>query len=88
MCSETYLVAGAFDSETEADNYMQYLKIRFVRFLILLQVVSQHISRVVFAFVPVPDALRGWTDDDLFQKYSLSDTEIDFIEAHVKEIAQ
>ncbi len=34
ICSETYLVAGAFDSKEEATNYMDYLKTQFVRFLI------------------------------------------------------
>ena len=31
ICSETYLVAGAFDSKEEATNYMDYLKTQFVR---------------------------------------------------------
>lgn len=35
ICSETYLVAGAFDTQVEADNFMKYLKTRFVRFLVL-----------------------------------------------------
>ena len=87
VCSETYLVAGAFDSEYEADNYMQYLKTRFVRFLILLQVMTQHISRSMFSFVPVPDVSRSWTDYDLFQKYGLSSDEIEFIKSHIKEIS-
>ena len=29
ICSETYLVAGAFDSKEEATNYMDYLKTQF-----------------------------------------------------------
>ena len=33
-CTETYVVAGHFRSETEAVNYAKYLRTRFVRFLV------------------------------------------------------
>lgn len=34
ICSETYLVAGSFDTEDEADNFMTYLKTKLTRFLL------------------------------------------------------
>ena len=62
ICSETYLVAGAFDSKEEATNYMDYLKTQFVRFLILQIAMTQQLSKTSFAFVPCQDFTRKWTD--------------------------
>ena len=36
-CTETYLVAGNFESETEAEHYAHYLRTRFLRFLVSLR---------------------------------------------------
>jgi len=41
--------------EAEADNYMRYLKTRFVRFLISILAMTQHISKGMFGFVPQRD---------------------------------
>ena len=65
ICSETYLVAGAFDSKEEATNYMDYLKTQFVRFLILQIAMTQQLSKASFAFVPCQDFTRKWTDKQL-----------------------
>lgn len=61
ICSETYLVAGAFDSKEEATNYMDYLKTQFVRFLILQIAMTQQLSKASFAFVPCQDFTRKRT---------------------------
>ena len=87
VCSETYLVAGAFDAEAEADNYMRYLKTRFVRFLISILAMTQHISKGMFGFVPVQDFSRAWTDEELFSKYKLTSDEVAFIQSIIKEMA-
>lgn len=87
VCSETYLVAGAFDTEAEADNYMRYLKTRFVRFLISILAMTQHISKGMFGFVPIQDFSRAWTDEELFSKYKLTSDEVAFIQSIIKEMA-
>ena len=80
ICSETYLVAGAFDSKEEATNYMDYLKTQFVRFLILQIAMTQQLSKASFAFVPCQDFTRKWTDKQLFEKYGLSSEEVNYIQ--------
>ena len=87
VCSETYLVAGAFDTEKEADNYLRYLKTRFVRFLINQIAVTQHVTKSTFSFVPVQDFSNVWTDDVLFKKYGLNEEEISFIQKLIKEMS-
>ena len=86
VCTETYLVAGAFDDETSAQNLKSYLSTRFVRFLVAQIAVSQHITRGCFAFVPVQDFSRAWTDEDLYDKYKLTEEEITFIESMIKSM--
>jgi site-specific DNA-methyltransferase (adenine-specific) len=53
ICTETYIVAGAFDVRAEAVNLAQYLRTRFVRFLVAQLSFSQDITKERFFFVPV-----------------------------------
>lgn len=84
ICTETYLLTGWFDSEEEAKNQLGYLKTRFVRFLVGQIAVSQHITKGCFSFVPVQDFSKAWTDEELYEKYGLTQEEIDFIESMIK----
>lgn len=84
ICTETYLVAGCFQSEKEAENYDAYLKTKFVRFLIGQVALSQHITKNCFRFVPKQDFSVNWTDEKLYEKYGLSDEEVSFIESIIK----
>lgn len=84
ICTETYLIVGAFDTEAEAINYYNYLRTRFVRFLLSLIAVSQHITRASFDFVPVQDFTEEWTDEKLYKKYELTEDEIAFIESTIR----
>ena len=84
ICTETYLLAGCFQTEQEAINLKQYLSTKLVRFLIGQVAVSQHITRGCFSFVPVQDFSKPWTDAELYAKYGLSGVEITFIESMIK----
>ncbi len=82
-CTETYIVAGHFESETAAINYSQYLQTRFVRFLVSLRKATQHATRDVYSFVPDLPLDDEWTDLKLYKRYGLSEEEIAFIESQV-----
>jgi site-specific DNA-methyltransferase (adenine-specific) len=82
-CTETYLVAGYFESEVEATNYARYLRTRFVRFLVSLRKATQHATRDVYSFVPDLSRDQVWTDEKLYKRYDLNRNEIDFIESQV-----
>ena len=69
VCTETYLLAGCFDNELEANNLLCYLKTKFARFLVAQIAVSQHITKNSFAFVPVQDFSKQWTDMELYRVY-------------------
>lgn len=84
-CTETYLVAGHFENESEATNYAKYLRSRFVRFLVSLRKATQHATRDVYAFVPDLPLDQEWTDAKLYKRYGLTKDEIAFIESQVAE---
>jgi site-specific DNA-methyltransferase (adenine-specific) len=84
VCTETYLVIDHFDSEEKAKLFAQYLRTRFVRFLIFLRKNTQHLYSERFKFVPELAMDRKWTDDMLYKKYGISKDEIAFIESMVR----
>jgi len=85
-CSETYVVAGRFDTERSARRYAAYLRTRFVRFLVSLRKATQHANRSVYAFVPDIPLNFEWTDEKLYKRYGITKDEIAFIESIVKSM--
>lgn len=83
-CTETYLVIDSFDTAEEASKLDRYLRTRFVRFMIWLRMNTQHLSKDRFKFVPDVPMDREWADQDLYERYNLSDEEIAFIESQIK----
>jgi site-specific DNA-methyltransferase (adenine-specific) len=79
-CTQSYLVAGLFDTEKEAENYSHYLITKFVRFLVLQRKTTQHVRPDKFKFVPAMDMTRRWTDADLHEHFGLTDEEVAYIE--------
>lgn len=84
ICTSSYIVVDSFENEKEAQNLISYLKTKFVRFLMSQICISQHISRETFAFVPIQDFSKPWTDAELYAKYKLTREEIDFIESMIR----
>lgn len=84
VCTFSYFLAGPFKTELETKNAISYLKTKFVRFLILQAVTSINLSKDKFQFVPMQDFSKSWTDEELYEKYNLSQEEIDFIESMIK----
>jgi site-specific DNA-methyltransferase (adenine-specific) len=87
ISSETYLCIGPFDSRSEAESALSYLSCRLTRLLILLHKPSQDTTRKVYTFVPTQVWTRQWTDEDLYAKYGISASEIEFIEKVVRPMA-
>lgn len=79
VCTESYLVVGSYDSEIEAKNMAEFLKTKFCRFLVSTILLTQNITKGKFIFVPSLSMKESWDDQKLFNKYSLTEQEIDFI---------
>ena len=84
VCTETYLIVDFVKNEQEAQNLISYMSTRFFRFMMALIKNTQNISKGVFAFVPVLDYSKSWTDEELYAKYNLTEEEIEFIESMIK----
>ena len=83
-CTETYLVVGAYETEIEANNLDNYLRTKFLRFLVGLRKNTQHITKDRFSFVPLLPMTKVWTDKKLYAHFGLSDDEIAFIDLIVR----
>ncbi|MEG1484451.1 MAG: Eco57I restriction-modification methylase domain-containing protein [Bacteroidales bacterium] len=84
ICTETYIVVDTFATENEAINLLGYIKTKFTRFLIAQLTSTQHLSKANFAFLPVQDFSKPWTDAELYAKYGLTEDETAFIESMIK----
>ena len=84
ICSETYLCIGPFETQSEAESALSYITCRLTRLLILLHKPSQDTTRKVYTFVPTQEWNRKWTDDELYAKYGITESEIAFIEKIVR----
>ena len=87
ICSESWLVAGAFETENEARNFKSYIFTKTVRFLLLQTVVSQNITRKNFCFIPdlgIYD--RCYTDEYLRALWEITDDEWILIDSKIGEI--
>lgn len=87
VCSESWLVAGAFDTEEETLAYKSYIFTKTVRFLLLQTVVSQNISKKNYCFIPDLGKYEGrYSDKQLCKMWNISDDEFEYIQSKIGEI--
>lgn len=94
--TQTFIGIGAFDSRIEAENALKYVKTKFARTMLGILKITQDNNRDTWRMVPLqdftPDSDIDWTksipeiDQQLYKKYGLDETEIQFIETHAKEM--
>jgi len=82
-CSQTFIYAK-FDTKREADNFAGYLKTRFFRILVSARKIDQHAPSKVYSYVPMQDFTESWTDEKLYEKYGITESEQKFIESLIK----
>jgi hypothetical protein len=89
ICSESWLVAGAFDTKEEAESFKSYLLTKTVRFLLLQTVVSQNITKKNYCFVPDLGSYEGrYTDERLLQMWGLDQSDWKLIRSKIGEIGR
>jgi len=83
-CTESWLVACAFSTKAEVVSFRSYLFNKTVRFLLLQTVVSQHVTKQNFYFVPDLGKYEGeYTDEMLLKKWGISREEWEFIDSKI-----
>lgn len=88
ISTETYLLVGPFETKDQAINVLSYMKTKFFRFLVMLLKSTQDATSKVYKLAPMQDFSRQWTDEELYEKYNLSQDEIDFIESMIRPMDQ
>ena len=94
--TRSFIGIGAFDTQNEADALLKYLKSKFCRAMLSVLKVTQMNNKDVWKYVPLQDFTPtsdiDWSqpipeiDQQLYAKYGLDESEIAFIESHVKEM--
>ena len=84
VSTDSYLILGENMNKDYVINEYNYLKTKFVRFLLLQAISSINLSKDKFQFVPLQDFSHPWTDEMLYKKYGLTDEEIAFIESMIR----
>ena len=94
VCTHSYFLIGAYSNLKETENTLNYLKTKFVRFVIMTTLSAVNLSKLVFGNVPIQNFTSGsdidWSksipeiDEQLYTKYNLSEDEIAFIEEKIK----
>ncbi len=92
--TQSFIGIGAFETETEADAALKYVKTKFMRTMLGILKVTQDNNTDVWKFVPLQDFTSNsdidWSqsipaiDRQLYAKYNLTDDEISFIEKMIK----
>ena len=92
--TETFISIGSFDNELEAQNAMKYIKSKFARTMLGVLKITQDNTKEKWRKVPLQNFTAesdiDWTksipeiDQQLYKKYGLDQSEIEFIEAKVK----
>ncbi|HNC02833.1 MAG TPA: helicase, partial [Agitococcus sp.] len=85
----TFISIGAFDTEIEAKNLMNYIKSKFARALLGILKITQDNPPLKWTYIPLqdftPNSDIDWSksiaqiDQQLYGKYGLNQEEIDFI---------
>lgn len=85
VCTQTYLFFSV-ETKAEAESLTSYLRTKMFRFLVSLRKITQHATRATYTWVPMQTWDRVWTDHELYDKYSLTESERAFIEARIRPL--
>ena len=80
MCTETFLLVGPFKTEKEQVSCYSYMQTKLFKFLLYYGKGTMHVTKSVFALIPLQTFDHLFTDVELFKKYDLDKDEIKFIE--------
>lgn len=95
--TQSFITIGAFETQVDADACLKYVKSKFARTLLGILKITQDNPSKVWNHVPSQDFSSDsdidWSksvleiDHQLYKKYGLSASEIDFIESNIKAMA-
>ena len=86
-CTESWIVAGAFNTKEETEYFKSYIFTKVVRFLLLQAVISQHVTKQNYYFVPdLKEYNHMYTDKELCERWGITDKEWEYIDSRIRNI--
>ncbi len=85
VCTETYIMIGPFSNRKRCVNVGNYMMSSFFRFMVLLSKSTQDVTKKTYSLVPNQNFDENWDDEKLYNKYSLSVKEIEFIDSLIRK---
>lgn len=83
ICTETFLAIGPFDSKEQTNNVCEYMKTKFFRFMVGIRK-NKNMTQDTYSYAPLLDFSEKWSDFKLYNKYNLTQEDIDYIEYMIK----
>jgi site-specific DNA-methyltransferase (adenine-specific) len=74
------------ESEEQARSIQSYYSTKFFRFLVSLRKITQDAIKSTYTWVPKQSWDRYWEDKNLYEKYSLSSDQIEYIESVIRPL--
>lgn len=95
--TQSFVSIGNLQTIKEAENLRKYLQCKLTRSLLGILKTTQDITPEKWKYVPLQDFAEksciDWSkpisdiDQQLYRKYGLDETEVNFIESHIKEMS-
>lgn len=87
VCTQSFLFFYV-SSRDEAESLQSYYKTRFFRFLVSVRKISQHATHSTYRWVPMQTWDRTWTDEALFAKYGIDESEQSYIRSMIRPMIE
>lgn len=88
-CTESWLVACAFDTKAKVISFRSYLFTKIARFLLLQAVISQDVTRKNFCFVPDMNNYElEYSDEYLIKLLGITDDEWAYIDSKISLVGK
>ena len=84
--ANTHYIIEGVPTESEAQNLASYMRTKFFRFMVNLLRSNQNMRPDMYQFAPRLDFTRSWTDNQLYDRYNLSQRERDFIDLVIRDM--
>ena len=86
VTANTHYIIEGVPTESEAQNLASYMRTKFFRFMVNLLRSNQNMRPDMYQFAPRLDFTRSWTDNQLYDRYNLSQRERDFIDLVIRDM--
>ena len=78
-------MVGPLSNRNRCVNVGNYMMSSFFRFMVLLSKSTQDVTKKTYSLVPNQNFDENWDDEKLYNKYNISEEEIEFIDSLIRK---